>query len=312
MPRHRRSERKRSDKRLRENYIRQLAVQFLRAFHEVAMARLRYLRRIHEKIERERRKAIRERAKLLLESLKQRQLTVYMVFSYDSLKSANIDKNLIEQYGVELDDLILSLAEYSTNAFSGVPPTEQRLDKIKAVGRYYYAPFNPEEIHTTACAIRLTPKTARVLHGLEADFYIIAINTPEGLMSMIIERSNPVYHLVEYLRKITRRKGRREKHTRKKKGHYGVIRPDEPIHMVYTNWFEERYSIPLKHALVCKYCLKKYNAHSVGLPERAMRLGDVNIIVIIKRKGKLTKKIGAKRDLLATFERSRIVKGKFG
>jgi len=196
MPRHRHSERERSDKRLRRPYILLITEQFLQAFHNVAMERLRYLRRIHEKIERERRKAIRERAEQLLESLKQRQLTVYAVFSDDSLKSANIDKNLIEQYGVDLDELILSLAEYSTNAFLGVPPTEKDPDRIKAVGRYYYAPFNPSEIHTTACAIRITPKTARVLHGLKADFYVIAINTPEGLTSMIIERSNPVYHLV--------------------------------------------------------------------------------------------------------------------
>ena len=111
MARNRHSERERSDKRLRSNYIKQVAVQYLRVFHDVAIARLRFLTRIHEEIERERRKAIRERAKQLGEALKKRQLTVYAVYSYDSLRDANIDSVLIERYGAELDELIAALGE---------------------------------------------------------------------------------------------------------------------------------------------------------------------------------------------------------
>jgi len=310
MARHRHAERKRSDKRLRLAYIKAVAVQFFTAFKNVALERLRYLSAIHERIRRRQREFIRERAERLTESLKRRKLTIYAVYSYDSLRKANIERTLIERYGVELDTLINTLAEYSRNGFVGIPPIEPNPDKIRDVGRFYYAPFNADEIHTTACAIRITPKTAAVLTDLPADFYIIVSNTPEDLTSFIVPRSNPVYHLLEYLMKIMRRKGRRERHTRKRKGHYGTINPDELIHMVYTNWFEERYAIPLKHAINCGYCLKWYNAHSVGLPERAFRSGDVNVIAIVGRKGKLTKKIGKRKDALAIYERSQIIRGK--
>jgi len=310
MARHRHSERVRSDKRLRANYVKEVTKQFLQVFHDAMMERMKYLSRIHEDMRKHERKAIRERAKELVESLRKRKLTVYAVYQYDTLRKANVESAIIEKYGVELDELLLTLGEYSRNAFSGIPPTEPNPNKIRNIGRFYYAPFNPDEIHTTACAIRLTPKTAQVLNGLKADFYIIAVNTPEDLTSMIIPRSNPVYHLVEYLAKIMRRKGRRERHTRKRKGHYGVINPDEPIHMVYTNWLEERYTIPLKHAINCGYCLKWYNGISVGLPERSFRMGDVNVIAIVGRKGKVTKKFGKTKDRALLYQRLLIVRGK--
>ena len=246
----------------------------------------------------------------MINLIKERKITVFAVYQYDALRNANIEKALIDRYGIELDELINRLAEYSRNGFSGIPPTELNPDKIRDVGSFYYAPFNSDEIHTTACAIRITPKTMRVLEGMEADFYVITINTPQGLTSYIIPRSNPMYHLAEYLAKIMRRKGRREKHTRKRKGHYGTINPNELINMVYTNWFEEQYPIPLKYAINSKYDLKLFNAWSVGLPERAFRLGDVNIIAIIGRKGKLTKVIGKRKDFIAIYERSEIVRGK--
>ena len=309
MARNRHSERERSDKRLRSQYIKQTAIQYLRVFHDVAIARLRFLTRIHEEIERERRKAIRERAKQLGEALKKRQLTVYAVYSYDSLRDANIDSVLVERYGAELDELIAALGELSRSGMSYVLPEWPNADKLKAVGRYYYAPFNPNEIHSTACAIRLTPQTANIFLNQPADFYIIAVNTPEGLTSLIVERSNPVYHLLEYLAKIMRRKSRRERHTRKRKGHYGVIAKDEPLNMVYTNWFEERYTLPLWHAINCKYCLKLFNAHSVGLPERAFRMGDVNVIAILGRKGKWSRRFGRKIDKITVYERGKAVEG---
>ena len=309
MARNRHSERERSDKRLRSNYIKQVTVQYLRVFHDVAIARLRFLTRIHEEIEKERRKAIRKRAEKLKKAISKRQVTVYAVYSYDSLREANIDSVLIERYGVELDELLLSLGELSRNGMSYVLPEWDNANKLKAIGRYYYAPFNQDEIHSTACAIRLTPKTADIFLNQPADFYIIAVNTPEGLTSLIVERSNPVYHLLEYLAKIMRRKSRRERHTRKRKGHYGVIQKDELLNMVYTNWFEERYTLPLWHAINCKYCLKLFNAHSVGLPERAFRLGDVNVIAILGRKGKWTKRFGRKIDKLTVYERGKAVEG---
>ena len=311
MARHRHAERVRSDKRLRANYVKLVTQQFLQAFHSVAIDRMRYISRIHERLERAKRKAIRERAEKLAEAIRKRRVTIYAVYQYDALRNANIESAFVNKYGVELDELLLTLSEYSRNGFSGIPPTEPNPDKIRDVGRFYYAPFNSEDIHSTACAIRLTPKTAQVLKDLPADFYVIAVNTPEDLTSFIVPRSNPIYHLLEYLAKIMRRKGRREKHTRKRKGHYGTINPDEPIHMVYTNWFEERYTIPLKHAINCKYCLKWYNGISVGLPERAFRTGDVNVIAIVGRKGKLTKKIGKRKDAVAIYDRSQIVRGKF-
>jgi len=287
----------------------QTTIQFLRAFHDVAIARLRFLTRIHEEIDRERRKAIRERAEKLKQAISKRQVTVYAVYTYDALRDANIEQSLIDRYGVELDELIETLGELSKNGMSYVLPEWSNKDKLKAVGRFYFAPFNPNEIHSTACAIRLTPKTADIFLDQPADFYIIAINTPEGLTSLIVERSNPVYHLLEYLAKIMRRKGRREKHTRKRKGHYGTINPDEPLNMVYTNWFEERYTLPLWHAINCKYCLKLFNAHSVGLPERAFRMGDVNVIAILGRKGKTTRKHGRKIDKITVYERGVAVQG---
>jgi len=311
MARHRHAERKRSDQRLRANYVKLVTQQFLQAFHNVIMERKRFLTRIHRKIEEAKHKAIRERAQKLAEAIKKRKVTIYAVYQYDALRNANVEQAFINKYGVELDELLLALSDYSRNGFGGIPPTELRAEKIGNVGRFYYAPFNPEDIHSTACAIRLTPKTAQVLKDLPADFYVIAVNTPEDLTSFIVPRSNPVYHLLEYLQKIMRRKGRKERHTRKRKGHYGVIRDDEPIHMVYTNWFEERYTIPLKHAVNCKYCLKWYNAWSVGLPERAFRMGDVNVIAIVGRKGKLTKKVGRKINAVTVYERSQIVRGKF-
>jgi len=310
MPRHRRSERIRSDKRLRTNYITLITKQFLQSFHNVAMERMRYLSRIHREIRERERKAIRERSYKLIEAIKKRKVTIYAVYSYDALRDANIEKTIIDRYGIELDELINTLASYSTNAFNAVPPTETKPDKIKAIGTFYYSPFNPNEIHTTACAIRLTPKTSRVLKDMPADFYVIAVNTPEDLTSFIIPRSNPMYHLLEYLRKILRRKGRREKHTQKRKGHYGVIRDKEPINIVYTNWFEEQCPIPLRIAINSKYDLKWFNGISIGLPERCFRMGDVNVIAIIGRKGKLTKKLGKKIDTITVHERSSIISGK--
>jgi len=287
----------------------QTTIQFLRAFHDVAIARLRFLTRIHEEIDRERRKAIRERAEKLKQAISKRQVTVYAVYSYDALRDANIEQSLIDRYGVELDELLTAIGDLSRNGMSYVLPEWDNANKLKAVGRFYFAPFNPNEIHSTACAIRLTPKTADIFLDQPADFYIIAINTPEGLTSLIVERSNPVYHLLEYLAKIMRRKGRRERHTRKRKGHYGIIQKDEPLNMVYTNWFEERYTLPLWHAINCKYCLKLFNAHSVGLPERAFRMGDVNVIAILGRKGKTTRKHGRKVDKITVYERGVTVQG---
>ena len=311
MVRHRHAERVRSDKRLRTQYIKAVTKQFLQAFHDAMMERLRYLSEIHERIRERQVKQIRERAKQLAEFIKQRKLTVYAVYQYDALRKANIERTFIERYGVELDQLIITLSEYSSNAYWFIPSEEPNRDKIADVGRFYYAPFNQDEIHTTACAIRLTPKSARVLDGMKADFYIIAINTPEGLTSMLIPRSNPVYHLCEYLMKIMRKKGRKERHTRKRKAHFGVIRPNEQLNMVYTNWFEEKYPITLNHAINCTYCLKWFNAWSIGLPERAFRLGDVNVVAIINRKGKWSlKRMTFRSFRQQVIERSKIVRGK--
>jgi len=308
----RRVERKRRVERTYKAYSEITKSNLINRFREMLRERLKKLRDFIREQREKWKKLIDKRREKTINLIKQRKITVFAVYQYDALRNANIEKALIDRYGIELDELINRLAEYSKNGFSGIPPTELNIDKIRDVGSFYYAPFNPGEIHTTACAIRITPKTMRVLEGMEADFYVIAINTPQGLTSFIIPRSNPMYHLVEYLAKIMRRKGRREKHTRKRKGHYGTINPNELIHMVYTNWFEEQYPIPLRIAINSKYDLKLFNAWSVGLPERAFRLGDVNIIAIIGRKGKLTKVIGKRKDFIAIYERSEIVRGKFG
>jgi len=256
------------------------------------MENRRYLTAMHKRIQRRIREAYKERAEELVKDLKKRKFTVYAIFTNTEELKSKMEQNLINRYGARLDELIYTLAEYSRNAFSGIPPSEPNPDTVKAVGRYLYCPFNQDEIHTTACAIRLTPLTAERLRGLEADFYVIVSNNPEDLQAVIIERSNPVYHVMEFLRKILQKKRRGERHTRKRKGHYGIIDKNEPIHLVYTNWFEERFTLPLWHVINCGYCRKLFESFTIGIPQRGFRVRDINVVAIIRRKGATTKRYG--------------------
>jgi len=310
MPRHRHSERVRSDKRLREPYKKRIALQLVRAFWDTIMSNKRYLTAMHKRIQKRIREAYKERAEELVKDLKKRKFTVYAIFTNTEELKSRIEQNLINRYGARLDELIYTLTEYSRNAFSGIPPTESEPDMVKAVGRYLYCPFNQDEIHTTACAIRLTPLTAERLRGLEADFYIIVSNNPEDLQAVIIERSNPVYHVMEFLRKILQKKRRGERHTRKRKGHYGIIDKNEPIHLVYTNWFEERFTLPLWHVINCGYCRKLFESFTIGIPQRGFRVRDINVVAIIGRKGVTTKRYGKVIAKWSVYDRSRRVRGK--
>ena len=310
MPRHRRYERRRSDKRLRENYKRAVALQLIKSLWDTIMENRRFLTAMHKRIQKRIRDHYKEQAKRIIEEAKKRKFTIYAVFNNPEELKAKIEQNIINRYAVELDSLISALADFSRNSFNAIPPNTPNADKIKAVGRYLYCPFNANEIHSTACAIRLTPLTAEKLQGLEADFYIIVANNPEDLQAILIERSNPVYHVMEFLRRILAKKRRGEKHTRKRKGHYGVIKRDERIHMVYTNWFEERYSLPLWHVINCSYCRKLFESFTIGIPQRGFRVADINIVAIIQRKGRSTKLYGRKLDKHVVWERSQRVRGK--
>jgi len=263
-----------------------------------------------------RREALREEQRALTMVRLQRQqdliramkLKTEAIIQDEHRLLAAIEKMWTDYYYPQLQELVGTLAELSSNGMMFIPPETPNRGLVKAFARYFYCPTNPSEIHGSIMAVRITPLTMQYLEGLNADMYIVAQVTPEQLASQAVERSNPEYHLLEYLRYIMANKRRKERFRKKRKGHYGTISSDELLTPVYTNWLEERHKVKLGHFINCSYCRKWYEAQSIGKPELFGELKHVNVVAIIGRKGKVTKQWGSRVDKWALTERLRSFK----
>ena len=203
----------------------------------------------------------------------------------------------------KLPELMQQLAMLSVNSMQGLPPQLADNGLLKAFARHYYAPANDRDRHSTMCAIVITPLTKRYLEGQPADFFIVSSVQLKQLTSPLVGITNTLYALFRYLLELLRRKGKREHFRKKRKGHFGVISDDEPVHTAYTAMLEERKPMKLSHIVNCSYCLKKAEAVSCGKPEIAFRIGEVNVMAVIGRKTKTTRKVSRKMDAYQRYLR---------
>ncbi|MCD6434305.1 MAG: hypothetical protein J7L14_01710 [Candidatus Diapherotrites archaeon] len=311
MPRGRHAERRRSEKRLYERSKANAIISLTTTALKIVNSNREFSAKTITKAVTMIKRKLDERRKTAAERIEKAKLSKYSVIKTENTKTAIYDKILITNYPTTAEDLIKTVANYSKAGMPNLRLDEPNHDELKPVFRMYYTSSNADEIHSTMAAVRITPFTLNTLYHSDADFYIITPQTRQDISSQYVQRTSPVYHVLELLSRLLRTKSRRERHTRKRKGHYGILDENERIHLVYTNWFEEKYTYPLKWALNDGYFMRIMNAHGVGLPERAGRLGFPYIVAIVGRKGKWTKRYGDKKERWTVYERSQSVKGKY-
>ena len=236
--------------------------------------------------------------------------TKYGYVQLENRLKARVDSYWETNYSAQLPELCTTLAKLSINSYQGLPPELAGNGLIRAFTRHYYCPANSSYLHGTICAVAITPLTLKYLKGLAADFFIMATTSIKNLVNRLVNRSNPVFHLFEYLKELLRRKPRRERFRKKRKGHFGFISKSELIHTVYTSWLEERRPKPLGHLAYCSYCLKQAEAQSIGLPEQLARIEHVHVIAVINRKTITTRKHGRTINKLTLYERFKRIKRK--
>jgi len=226
----------------------------------------------------------KERRKALME--------MYMIsksIRHDLERSlANKEVNLL-QYGLDvIKEKLAKIVDYARMAFHGMRRDEDSL--TKELGRMYMTNMHPDDHHFTMNAIRLTDLTMQFLKDMKADFYVAYQIGVDKLASPWTRVANVLLQLAEFLSELMRRKGRREHVRNKSKGHYGVVRYDEPIHTVIDVNRVPVDERPLNALLGNTYTLCRDKARSLGRPELANRIETVGIYVIPERRAKLTRK----------------------
>lgn len=201
---------------------------------------------------------------------------------------ANKEISLL-RYGINIiRDKLSRIINYAKAGFGGIPKTEDSL--THELAQIYYTPLNSDDHHFTMNAVRLTDLTYQFLEGMKADFFI-SYQTEIGRLSSPWTRvANIMLQLAEFLSELMRRKGKRERVRNKSKGHYGVVRSNEPIHTVIDYNRVPVDEIPLNSAIGNTYNLRRDKARSLGRPELANRISTVGVYVIPERKSKLSKK----------------------
>jgi len=201
---------------------------------------------------------------------------------------ANREVSLL-QYGLDvIKEKFAKVVDYARMTFHGMRKDEDSL--TKELGRMYMTNLHPDDHHFTMNAIRLTDLTMQFLKDMKADFYVAYQADLQDMVSVWTRVCNILLMLAEFLMELMRRKGRREHVRNKSKGHYGVIRYDEPIHTVIDVNRVPVDEQPLNSLLGNTYTLCRDKARSLGRPELANRIRTVGIYVIPERRSKLSRR----------------------
>ena len=211
-----------------------------------------------------------------------------------SFINANYENYLINTYGLShIHSKILELSQYAGMSLSGIPIGVDSL--TKELARLYYAPLNSTMFHATFNAIRLTDLTINALYNKPGDFYVM-YNVTVGDLTNPYMRSSPNRNLSEFFTRLMYKKGKRERMRNKSKGHFGIVKYDEPIHTVINYNRVPMLNLPLYSLIGNTYALMRDKAFSLGKPELANRINAISIFVIPYRKSKLSKKESIIKD----------------
>jgi len=128
------------------------------------------------------------------------------------------------------------------------------------------------------------------LKDMKADFYISYQIELKELLSPWTRVANILLWLAEFLIELMRRKGGGESVRNKSKGHFGIVKYDEPVHTVIDINRMNVDERPLYALLGNTYTLCRDKARSLGKPELANRIKTVGVYVIPERRSKLSRK----------------------
>jgi len=225
-----------------------------------------------------------------------REITLYSkacLYNF-SFNNAVFENYLINTYGLSsVYNKILELSKYAGNSLSGIPAYADSL--TKELARSYYTPLNSTLFHATFNAIRLTDLTINALYNKPSDFYVM-YNVTVGDLTNPYLRSSPNRNLSEFWTKLMYKKGKRERMRNKSKGHFGIVKYDEPVHTVINYNRVPMFYLPLYSLIGNTYVLARDKAFSLGRPELANKLNAIGIFVIPYRKSKLSKKESIIKD----------------
>jgi len=223
--------------------------------------------------------------------------------SVDSRDEANRDVLAVQNYLEDLDTVINNIRLLSQNGLLFIPTDFPQLNLTKALATYYFTPYIPNNEHFTMYAVKLTPLTVQKLANELADFYVSYQVDTDKLLNPYIRVADWFMNLFEMLLTFMRKKGRREKARGRSKGHYGVIRYDEPIHDMITTDLSGYSTLKLIHCIGQSYTLKRFKAMSLGFPELANYLDSVAVLAILRRKAKYTRLYPHKSKKTELYER---------
>jgi hypothetical protein len=105
---------------------------------------------------------------------------------------------------------------------------------------------------------------------------------------------------------MLRRKPRKERFRKKRKGHFGKLSFNEPIHTLMTADFREHAKIKLSLLLLGSTLLARQEALSRGKPEVFSKA--VDIVAIIGRRSKYSKGLAQKHDSYTITKRLKTIK----
>ena len=246
-----------------------------------------------------------------LQKAKAMELSDKARLSVDSRDEANRDVLAVQNYMADLDTVINNIRLLSQNGLLFIPTDFPQLNLTKALATYYFTPYIPNNEHFTMYAVKLTPLTVQKLANELADFYVSYQVDTDKLLNPYMRVADWFMNLFEMLLTFMRKKGRREKARGRSKGHYGVIRYDEPIHDMITVSLDGYSTLKLIHCIGQSYLLKRFKAMSLGFPELANYLDSVAVLAILRRKAKYTRLYphkSKKAELYERFSKHRYIK----
>jgi len=238
-----------------------------------------------------------------LQKAKAMELSDKARLSVDSRDEANRDVLAAQNYMADLDTVINNIRLLSQNGLLFIPTDFPQLNLTKALATYYFTPYIPNNEHFTMYAVKLTPLTVQKLANELADFYVSYQVDTDKLLNPYMRVADWFMNLFEMLLTFMRKKGRREKARGRSKGHYGVIRYDEPIHDMITTDLSGYSTLKLIHCIGQSYTLKRFKAMSLGFPELANYLDSVAVLAILRRKAKSTRRYPDKSKKAELYDR---------
>jgi len=196
---------------------------------------------------------------------------------------ARYEHNMVQVYGIDrLHECIDRIVQCARSGMSGLPVDVD--DLTHELAHHYYAPINPSHYHFTANMIRLTDLTIQFMQGMKAELYTAYRADLHDVASPFIRVANVLLQLAEFLEMLMRKKGRREKVKNKARGHYGVIKYDEPVHTIININLTPVDSLPLDTLLGNTYEFAREKAISLGRPELATKFIALAVFAIPERR----------------------------